>query len=219
MPLSKQDYEEALSRAAGSRVMLTDTQYQKLVSGQKLSDKEFAAAKMAGASGGAQPSASAPVELPVQYIGPTPSTPPSVTPAAYMPKDKGPEAPASSSIGKIAPASMGDDVAPSFGPPMSASSPYTPAVASAGAPKGAEPYSPEAKAPSAQEMVWARDAEPFGPGTKSDPWANDPWGAQYGSAMASSAPSDAAQYDPWSEKYAQAFGAKKKDEKKEDEAP
>lgn len=52
MPLSKQDYETALSQAAGAPVVLTDNDYQRLVKGQKLSEKAMADAKTRGANAG-----------------------------------------------------------------------------------------------------------------------------------------------------------------------
>ena len=91
MALSKQDYETALSQAAGQPVMLSDDDYKRLLKGQKLSVKAMADAKTRGANAGdgfADPD------------GP-PLLKPDQPAEMYRPVVKGPDAPVSSSIGRL----------------------------------------------------------------------------------------------------------------------
>lgn len=91
MALSKQDYETALSQAAGQPVVLSDNDYQRLLKGQKLSEKAMADAKTRGMNAGdgfAEPD------------GP-PLLKPDQPAEMYRPVVKGPDAPVSSSIGRL----------------------------------------------------------------------------------------------------------------------
>jgi len=89
--LSKQDYERALSQATGDAVILTDQDYQRLLKGQKLSESALNAAKTRGKNAGddfAEPDGQ-------------PLLTPDKPAETYKPVVKGPNAPASSTVGKI----------------------------------------------------------------------------------------------------------------------
>lgn len=96
MALSKGEYERAMSQAAGSPVILSDDDYQRLVKGQLLSEKAMSAAKTRGANAG---------DDFADDDGP-PLLRPDQPAEMYRPVVRGPDAPVSSSIGKIAPASV-----------------------------------------------------------------------------------------------------------------
>jgi len=89
--LSKQDYERALSQATGEPVVLDDKDYQRLLKGQKLSESALNAAKTRGKNAGDDFAEDDGQQLL------TPDKPAET----YKPVVKGPNAPASSSVGKI----------------------------------------------------------------------------------------------------------------------
>lgn len=96
MPLSKQQYEQALAEATGGPVVLTDQDYQRLLKGQKLSEKALTAAKARGAN-------DADHEVEPDTTGLLEPDKPAAIYAQQSPGyvAKGPVAPASSSIGRI----------------------------------------------------------------------------------------------------------------------
>ena len=99
--LSKQDYERALSQATGDAVILTDQDYQRLLKGQKLSESALNAAKTRGKNAGddfAEPDGQ-------------PLLTPDKPAETYKPVVQGPNAPASSTVGKIQMPGMAPDVA------------------------------------------------------------------------------------------------------------
>lgn len=97
MALSKDEYERAMSQAAGSPIILSDDDYRRLVKGQLLSEKAMSAAKTRGQNAG---------DDFVEDDGP-PLLRPDTPAEMYRPVVKLKDAPAeSSSIGKIQPASV-----------------------------------------------------------------------------------------------------------------
>jgi len=103
MALSKQDYEKALTDATGEPVVLADQDYQRLLKGQKLSESALNAAKTRGQNAGddfADDDDGPPLLAPTQPA------------EMYRPVVQGPNAPGSSSVGKIAAPTYGDPVTP-----------------------------------------------------------------------------------------------------------
>lgn len=129
--LSKQEYEAAFSKAFGQPIVLSDQDYRALLKGQKLSEAAITAAKTRAMNAGDD------------------FATPDVAPM-YTPPVKGPSAPATSSIGKIAPATMGPPVVAS-GPALSVDS---------GAPGAAPAPSGEEKA-ARPPPVWATADSPI----------------------------------------------------------
>ena len=100
MALSKQDYEKALTDATGEPMSLSDQDYQRLLKGQKLSEAAMASAKTRAANAG---------DDFAEDDGP-PLLAPTQPAEMYRPVVQGPNAPGSSSVGKIAAPSYGDPV-------------------------------------------------------------------------------------------------------------
>ena len=101
MALSKQDYEKALTDATGEPMALSDQDYQRLLKGQKLSEAAMKDAKVRAGNPGddfAEP------DLP-------PLLAPTQPAERYRPVVQGPNAPASSTVGKIQMPGMAPDVA------------------------------------------------------------------------------------------------------------
>ena len=106
--LRKQDYERALSQATGEPVVLDDNDYQRLLKGQKLSESALNAAKVRGKNAGddfAEPDGQ-------------PLLTPDKPAETYKPVVKGPNAPASSTVGKIQMPGMAPPIDPRTGRPL-----------------------------------------------------------------------------------------------------